>query len=52
MITKTLMAAADSAHASTPGWFSAYGTSHLTVLAIFAIPFHQRENDVPIGQVP
>ena len=37
MITKTLMAAADSTQASTPGWFSAYGTSHLTVLVIFAI---------------
>jgi hypothetical integral membrane protein (TIGR02206 family) len=37
MITKTLMAAADSKQASTPGWFSAYGTSHLTVLVIFAI---------------
>jgi hypothetical integral membrane protein (TIGR02206 family) len=37
MITKTLMAAGDSAQTSTTGWFSAYGTSHLTVLAIFAI---------------
>jgi hypothetical integral membrane protein (TIGR02206 family) len=36
MITKTLIAA-DSAHASTPGWFHAFGASHFTVLAVFAI---------------
>ena len=37
MITKTLLATADSAPSPTTGWFSAYGTSHLVVLAVFAI---------------
>jgi hypothetical integral membrane protein (TIGR02206 family) len=37
MIIKTLMAEADSARASSTGWFSAYGPSHLTVLVVFVI---------------
>jgi hypothetical integral membrane protein (TIGR02206 family) len=37
MINKSLLAAADSAPHTTAGWFSAYGPSHLTVLAIFVV---------------
>jgi hypothetical integral membrane protein (TIGR02206 family) len=37
MITKTLMAAVDSAPTATTGWFSPYGASHWAVIAVFAI---------------
>jgi hypothetical integral membrane protein (TIGR02206 family) len=37
MHSKPLTAAADSALNSAPGWFCAYGPSHLTVLVVFTI---------------